>query len=67
MIRALLRLAFQMLFLAVAVYGVFFVPIGERTLYAHLARIASTSEAQELLGAMSGLVASAKAALVSRL
>ena len=67
MLRALLRLTLQMLALAALLYFVFFVPVGERTLYAHLSRIASTDEAQELLGAVATLVASAKAALVSRL
>lgn len=67
MLRALLRLTVQMLALAALLYFVFFVPVGERTLYAHLARIASTDEAQELLGAVATLVATAKAALVSRL
>jgi hypothetical protein len=56
-----------MLALAALLYCMFFVPIGERTLYAHLSRIASTEEAQELVGAVATLVASAKAALVSRL
>jgi hypothetical protein len=66
-LRALLRLTMQMLALAALLYFAFFVPVGERTLYAHLSRIASTDEAQELLGAVAALVAHAKAALVSRL
>lgn len=67
MIRMLLRSAFNMVVLAGALYGAFFVPIGHRTLYAHLTRIVSTQEAQELLGAVSTLVTDAKAALTSRL
>jgi hypothetical protein len=67
MIRMLLRSAFNMLVLAAALYCAFFVPIGHRTLYAHLARIVSTREAQELFGAVSGLVTDAKVAISSRL
>ena len=67
MIRALLRLTLQMLTLAAVLYCTFFVPIGERTLYAHLSRIVSTDEAQELIGEVGTAVARAKAALVSRL
>jgi hypothetical protein len=63
----LLRSAFNMLLLAAVLYGAFFVPIGNRTLYAHLARIVSTQEAQELFGAVSGLVTHAKVAISSRL
>ena len=37
-----------MLLMAAFVYGAFFVPIGEHTLYRHAVRIAGTTEAQEL-------------------
>lgn len=57
----------QMLTLSAALYCAFFVPLGERTLYAHLSRIAATDEAKELLGAMATMVETAKAALVSKL
>lgn len=66
-LRALLRLTVQMLTLSALLYCAFFVPIGDRTLYAHLSRIAATDEAKELLGAVATLVANAKDALVSRL
>jgi hypothetical protein len=56
-----------MLSLAAMVYCCFFVPIGQRTLYAHISRIAATREARELGSAVSELVADAKAALSSRL
>jgi hypothetical protein len=49
----LLRAAVRMLVLAAVLYGTFFIPIGPRTLYGHLSRIASTQEAHELFGAVS--------------
>ena len=67
MLRALLRLTVQMFALSALLYCAFFVPLGERTLYAHLTRIAATDEARELLGAVATLMESAKAALVSKL
>ncbi len=55
-----------MLVLAAALYGTFFVPIGSRTLYGHLRRIAATSEAHELFGAVSGVAHDAGKAVASR-
>jgi hypothetical protein len=48
MIGFVVRMGFRMLALAGVLYVTFFVPIGPRTLYGHMTRIASTSEAHEL-------------------
>lgn len=48
MIRAALKTCVLSVLLAVTLYGVFFVPLGERTLWEHLSRIAATEEAQDL-------------------
>ena len=55
MLGFFVRTAWRMLLLACLVYGTFFVPIGERTLYAHSARIAQTSEAQELWSSIASM------------
>ena len=48
MISWIVRTAWSLLVLGVLTYATFFVPIGERTLFQHLSRIARTEEAQEL-------------------
>lgn len=48
MIGFFVRTAVKALVLAAALYVFFFVPLGSRTLYDHLARIAATPEAKEL-------------------
>ena len=48
MLGFLFNAALRMLMLAAAIYVTFFVPIGEHTLYKHVARISDTPEAQEL-------------------
>lgn len=48
MLRFLFNAALRMLVMAALVYGTFFVPIGEHTLYRHAVRIGGTTEAQEL-------------------
>lgn len=48
MIRLLFRGCFSLVGFAVAAYVFFAVPLGERTLYEHVKRIAATEEAQEL-------------------
>jgi hypothetical protein len=53
MLGFLLRGALRMLALAGALYFAFFVSLGERTLYGHLSRIATTAEAKELGTALS--------------
>jgi hypothetical protein len=53
MLAFVLRLAVRMLVLAAVLYATFFVPIGTRTLYAHITRIAATDEAHELIEAVS--------------
>jgi hypothetical protein len=55
MLGFFVRTAWRMLVLAFLVYGTFFVPIGERTLYGHGRRIASTAEAQELWSSVANL------------
>lgn len=52
----MLKTALKLCLLAAALYVVFFVPLGERTLYEHLSRIASTEEARELGGEVEGVV-----------
>ena len=46
------RTALRMLALAGVLYATFFVPLGPRTLYGHMSRIAATSEAHELFAAL---------------
>lgn len=55
----MVRLAAKLLMWAAALYVFFFVPLGERTLYQHLERIAATPAAQELGGEVGELVESA--------
>ena len=52
MLRFLFNAALRMLLMAALVYGTFFVPIGEHTLYRHAVRIGGTAEAQELWSAV---------------
>ena len=70
MLRFLFNAALRMLVMAALVYGTFFVPIGEHTLYRHAVRIGSTAEAQELWAAFLDAATRAKerftAALASR-
>lgn len=56
MIGFFIKAAFNLLMLAASVYVVFFVPLGERTVYQHLSRIADTAPAQEFAGEVGGLV-----------
>jgi hypothetical protein len=48
MIGSIFRSAWSLLVLGVVGYFVFFVPLGERTLFQHMRRIAATDEAGEL-------------------
>jgi hypothetical protein len=48
MIGALFRALWTFIVLCVVGWFVFFVPLGERTLFQHMRRIAGTEEAQEL-------------------
>lgn len=48
MIRRLFRFVWSIVVLSAVVWFVFFVELGERTLFQHLARIAQTEEAQDL-------------------
>lgn len=48
MIRKLIRAVITLVGLGVILYGIFFVPLGERTMYEHLSRVAETDEAQDL-------------------
>lgn len=66
MIGFLVRAGFKMLALAGLTYMTFFVPIGTRTLYGHLSRIAATHEARELSSAVSSAVVHASDAVASR-
>ena len=66
MIGFALRAGFRMLALAGALYVTFFVPIGPRTLYGHMARIAKTQEAHELYEAVSDTAKQAADALRDR-
>jgi hypothetical protein len=61
MLRFMLKAAFSMLALAGFLYATFFVPLGQHTLYAHLARIAGTQEARELGAGVSAVVDAARA------
>jgi hypothetical protein len=66
MIAFLVRAGFKMLALAALTYVTFFVPIGPRTLYGHMSRIAATREARELSSAISLTVETASSAVASR-
>lgn len=70
MLKFLFNAALRMLVMAALVYGTFFVPIGDHTLYRHAVRIGSTAPAQELWSAVVDAGARAKerftAALASR-
>ena len=48
MIRRTVRASLWLAGLLVLAWVTFFVPLGERTLYEHLSRIAATDEAQDL-------------------
>lgn len=48
MIKRAIQLPLYGLGLLTLAYGLFFVPLGDRTLFQHLKRIAATDEAQEL-------------------
>lgn len=56
-----------MLVLAALVYGAFFVPIGQHTLYRHAVRIGGTPEAAELWSALAEAGALAKQKLLDAL
>jgi hypothetical protein len=66
MIAFLARTSVRMLLFAAFLYGTFFIPLGPRTLYGHLSRIAGTAEAHELFGAVSGAAHDASRAVVAR-
>ena len=53
MLGFFLRVGFKMLALAGVLYFSFFVPLGPRTLYGHMTRIAATAEAHDLISAVS--------------
>jgi hypothetical protein len=61
------RTALRMLALAGALYVTFFVPLGPRTLYGHMSRIAATSEAHELFAAVGAELSQATQALRAKL
>lgn len=48
MIRGAIKGVWSLVVLGVVLYGFFFVPLGERTLFEHVWRIARTDEAQDL-------------------
>ncbi|NLY93055.1 MAG: hypothetical protein GXY23_03410 [Myxococcales bacterium] len=48
MIFGTIKLAYRLVTLTILLYVFFGVPIGERTLFQHVVRIASTDEAKEL-------------------
>ena len=52
----LVEMSLRFLVVSLCVYGVVFVPIGEHTLYEHLARIAATDPAQQLEDEIDGAV-----------
>jgi hypothetical protein len=66
MIGFALRAGFRMLALAGLLYVTFFVPLGPRTLYGHMARIAATKEAHELVDAVSSKAKEAADAVATR-
>ncbi|HVZ30863.1 MAG TPA: hypothetical protein VG963_00470 [Polyangiaceae bacterium] len=61
------RTALRMLALAGVLYVTFFVPLGPRTLYGHMSRIAATSEAHELFAAVGAELSQATQALRAKL
>lgn len=61
------RTALRMLALAGVLYATFFVPLGPRTLYGHMSRIAATSEAHELFAAVGAELSQATQALRAKL
>jgi hypothetical protein len=61
------RTALRMLALAGVLYATFFVPLGPRTLYGHMSRIAATSEAHELFAAVGAELSHATQALRAKL
>jgi hypothetical protein len=61
------RTAFRMLALAGVLYATFFVPLGPRTLYGHMSRIAATDEAHELFAAVGTQLKDASQALLAKL
>jgi hypothetical protein len=65
MLRWMLKAALSMLALAGFLYATFFVPLGEHTLYRHLARIAATEEARELGAGVSAAVDAARVQVAS--
>jgi len=67
MIGFMVRTGVRMLSLAGVLYVTFFVPLGPRTLYGHLSRIADTQEASELSQAVSVVAGDAYDAVKSRL
>ncbi len=48
MIKFFLKSVWVVLVIGVVGYGLFFVPLGERTLFQHIFRISQTDEAQDL-------------------
>jgi hypothetical protein len=67
MIGFLVRAALRMLMLAGVLYVTFFVPLGPRTLYGHMARISATPEAHELVAAVSTQAKETARAFASRI
>jgi len=67
MLSFLLKASAQCLLLAATLYGIFFLPVGERTLYEHVARIAATDPAQELGSEVGGALSRAGDAVRGRL
>lgn len=67
MLGFLVSAALRMLLLAGLIYATFFVPIGDHTLYRHVARIAATPEAQELSDSVVDVADHARASLSERL
>jgi hypothetical protein len=67
MIGWLLRTALRLFVVSGALYVVFFVKLGERTLYEHFERIAATREAEDLKSDIHVAVGEAETAVTSRL
>lgn len=67
MLSFLVKGSLHCLLLAAMLYGIFFLPLGERSLYEHGARIAATDPAQELGSEVSGAIGQAGVAVRNRL
>lgn len=59
MLSFLVKASINCLLLAAGLYGIFFLQLGERSLYGHFARIAATDPAQELGSEVGGAISRA--------